>query len=388
MRNFIQIFLLTFLCAPFSNAQTSLTKTIISNGVPRTFNIYIPAVYNSNTAVPLLFNFHGYTSNNTQQELYGNFKPIADTANFILVHPQGLIINGSTGFNNFGALNTAPDDILFVSNMIDSIKALYNINLNKVYSTGLSNGSFMSYDLACFLNSRIAAIASVSGSMVPIHINACNTQHATPVMHIHGTTDGVVSYTGVGGIIACMHVDSLVKYWVTKNNCNPTPVFTNIPNTNTTDLCTAEHYEYTGGDKGSTVEFYKIIGGGHTWPGASLILPNGNTNLDMNACKEIWRFLSKYSLDKLQYATPTNSNTKEYCNVFPSVTSNMLYLVNTNTISTSYIKIYDIQGATVLKHNIQNGTNTLDVTSLPKGMYYYTINNTTQQIQKGRFIKN
>lgn len=77
-----------------------------------------------------------------------------------------------------------------------------------------------------------------------------------------------------------------------------------IPNTNTTDGCTAERYLYTGGDKGSTVEHFKVTGGGHTWPGSAFNV--GVTNQDFNASKEIWRFFRQYRLSQL-----TDVNTPE-----------------------------------------------------------------------------
>ena len=60
----------------------------------------------------------------------------------------------------------------------------------------MSNGGFMSYQLACQLSDKIAAIASVTGSMSPATYNACNPQHPTPILEIHGTADGTVAYTG------------------------------------------------------------------------------------------------------------------------------------------------------------------------------------------------
>ena len=74
---------------------------------------------------------------------------------------------------------------------------------------------------------------------------------------IHGTNDPTVPYAGSSTM---MPIDTIVKYWVTKNNCNVTPTFSNVPNTSTTDGCTAEHYKYLNGTSGSSVELYKIIG--------------------------------------------------------------------------------------------------------------------------------
>ena len=116
-----------------------------------------------------------------------------------------------------------------------------------------------------------------------------------PVMQIHGTADPTVSYTGGGGSVG---IEDLVSYWVQFNNCATLPAFTPVPDISTTDGCTAEHYVYENGDAGSTVEFFKIIDGAHTWPGTAFAF--GVTNQDISASKEIWRFFSQYRLSELQ----------------------------------------------------------------------------------------
>jgi polyhydroxybutyrate depolymerase len=131
-----------------------------------------------------------------------------------------------------------------------------------------------------------------------------------------------------------MPIDSVVKYWVTKNNCNPVATFSNVPNTSSTDGCTAEHYRYLNGTSGSSVELYKIINGGtHTWPG----FPFGGlgTNLDINASKEIWRFFNKYSLSALT-TVDENEQLKNILKVYPNPVSSVLNLNLENESSVSY----------------------------------------------------
>ncbi|CAN5907326.1 hypothetical protein BH11BAC7_BH11BAC7_07860 [soil metagenome] len=293
--SFLISFLIIFCTTSFS--QTTVSGSFMYQSILRTYRIYIPAIYNPSVAVPLVLNLHGYGSNNTQQEAYGEFRPIADTANFIIVHPNGTLDQtGSRYWNCFGGPFTV-DDVGFLSMLIDTISASYNIDQNRIYSTGLSNGGFMSYDLAYLLGHRIAAIASVAGGMVYSHLGACNPIHPTPVMQIHGTADGTVPYAGDAYFVP---VDTLIKFWVNFNHCNPVPVITNLPNTNTSDGCTADHYVYSGGDSAATVEFYKIQGGGHSWPGA--IININVTNMDFSASKEIWRFFSQYRLNNLSNA--------------------------------------------------------------------------------------
>ncbi|MBE0636928.1 MAG: hypothetical protein IH598_00235 [Bacteroidales bacterium] len=274
-------------------SQTIINGSFTYGGIMRTYRLYIPAMYNPATAVPLVFNLHGYGSNNTQQEVYGDFRPIADTAGFIIAHPNGTVDgNGNRFWNTFD--NSSVDDLGFLSALIDTISAGYNIDSNRIYSTGMSNGGFMSHDLACFLSPRITAIASVTGSMMWSRLATCNPQHPMPVMQIHGTADATVPYNGNAFFV---HIDTLVKYWVNFNNCLPNPQIIQIPDIAPNDGCTAEQHIFGEGDQESSVELFKVLGGGHSWPGAPFNI--NITNMDFSASVEIWRFFRQFSLDNL-----------------------------------------------------------------------------------------
>lgn len=274
--------------------QQTVTGSFLHDGILRDYRLYIPAAYVPGTAVPLVFNLHGYSSDNAQQEFYGDFRPIADTAHFLIVHPNGTIDGtGNRFWNTFGA--SAVDDLGYLVALLDTLSAHYAIDPDRVYSTGMSNGGFMSHDLACYASDRFAAIASVTGTMTYPHMTGCAATHPMPVMQIHGTADPTVNYNGGSGLVP---VEDLVLDWAQFNNCIQPPVITPVPNTVLTDSCTAEHWVYGSGDAGSTVELFKVLGGGHTWPGANVTI--GVTNQDMDASIEIWRFFSRYRLDDLQ----------------------------------------------------------------------------------------
>lgn len=296
-----------------ASAQNTIDATMQHNGLTRSYRLYIPAAYNAAQPVPLVFNLHGYTSNNLQQEFYGDFRPIADTANFIIVHPNGTMDSGGQQFwNAFGT--SSVDDVGFLSALIDEIQSEYSIDPNCIYSTGMSNGGFMSYELACQLSGRITAVASVTGSMIQQLFNACNATHPTPVMQIHGTMDPTVPYTG--NAQGMMHIDTLVKRWAQFNNCDLTPTITPVPNTNLMDGCTAEHQVYGNGDLGATAELFKVDGGAHTWPGAPITI--GVTNQDFSASVEIWKFFRRYKLNELLTGVDDEMQARPAFSVFPN----------------------------------------------------------------------
>ncbi len=388
MQKVTHFLLVIFLFSTFlAQAQKTVTGSITSDNVKRNYRLYIPKSYTGTTNVPLLLNFHGYTSNAVQQEFYGSFKAIADTANFLVLLPEGLpLVGTSQGFNNFGALGSKPDDVAFTSNLIDSIRAKYTIDKNRIYSTGMSNGGFMSYDLACFLSDKIAAIASVTGSMVQSHVSNCQAQHPTPIMQIHGTTDPTVSYDGKGGIIGSIHIDSLVNFWVKFNKCNISPTKTNLPDINTADKCTVEHYLYPNGKNGVSVEFYKVIGGGHTWPGAAIATGAGNTNRDFNASLMIWQFLSKYRLNQLTAVKNTVSKNLDF-SIFPNPSDDFFTLQNKSKKNAKLL-IYNSIGKLIQIENITNNTLEFSLDNAPKGIYFYQIEGENTLLKSGKLVKN
>lgn len=339
-------------------AQTTVTDSIYCGGKYRSYILYVPAIYNALHATPLVINMHGYTSNAQQQQYYGNFMPVADTANFLVIHPQGTYYNGQA-FWNAGISPTLVNDVQFISNLIDSISAQYNVDPNSVYATGLSNGGFMSQTLACVLNNRIAAIASVSGTQFTQQYSSCTPVRPVPVLHIHGTADGVVPYAGNSSEEPA---DTIISFWRRHNQCNPTAQFSNVPNTNTSDGCTAEHYVYTGGIDNSSVELYKIIGGGHSWPGAPIVIDV--TNMDFNASVEIWRFFRKYKLSQLTSVNELEA-LKNEVSVYPNPATGLVY-VHTNETTIDQVVLKDLSGRIIL----QQASTTVDLSGLRAGVYF------------------
>lgn len=339
----------------YSTAQTTIIDSLMSGGIYRNYRLYIPASYTGVTSYPLILNLHGYTSNASTQQSYTNFGPIADTAHFLMVYPNGTTYMGQPYWNAFGV---GANDIQFLSDLIDSLSANYNIDAGSVYSCGMSNGGYMSYTLACELSNKIAAVASVTGSMSTYTKTTCSPGRAIPVMQISGTADGTVPYAGSS---TSLHIDSVVKYWRINNNCNPSAIFTNIPDINTSDGCTAQHYVYNGGTGGSSVELYKIIGGGHTWP---FTFPIGVTNQDFNASEKIWLFFRKYKLNQFVGIEQTKENDR--INVFPNPATNLITIEGENV---SWIIISDMNGRVI----IQSSKKQIDISVLAKGVYFAQI---------------
>lgn len=260
-------------------------QTIMHDGENREYVLYVPNSYNGTSPIPLLFNFHGFGDNATDYMNNADMRSEAESETFILVYPQGSCSDGFSHWNPCplgGDNKSTADDLGFVESMINEISSDYTVDMERVYAAGYSNGGMMAYGLAHYKSNLIAAVASVSGAMLD-----CTgpTSHPMPVIHLHGTSDGVLPYNGDNYYNSAQ---STVDYWVNFNNTTITPTV----NSDNSGGMTIEHYVYDQGDSSVSVEHYKYIGGNHIW--------FNTTYQGQNTSELVWNFVSKYDINGLK----------------------------------------------------------------------------------------
>ena len=268
-----------------NGSGSTLNCTIVHDNITRQFFVYVGSGYQSNS--PVLFVLHGYTSRGLWIMNYSGFQSIADDTGFIAIYPQGTLLpaTGQTHWNVGGwTTSSTTDDVGFINSVINFLNNEYSIDPKRIYSTGMSNGGYMSFKLACDLSSRIAAVVSVTGSMTNQTFDGCNPSHSTSVAQIHGLQDTVVSYAGNG---FSKPIEEVMDYWVSNNNCESEPDTSEISGSNGGGT----HDVYSGCDNETNVELYLMTNMGHTWPNLN--------NHDLQASTTIWNFLSKYDIDGL-----------------------------------------------------------------------------------------
>ena len=201
---------------------------------------------------------------------------------------QGTLLKRKSHWNVGGwTLDSKIDDVGFISSLLDSLSERYNINQSRIYSTGMSNGGYMSFLLACQLSDRIAAIASVTGSMTPQTYNLCNPQRPIPVLQIHGTNDQKVPYKG--NRKWSLSINKVLEYWINHNNCDITPFEMSFPDINNSDESNVHRLSWLNGDNSVITDHIIVNGGGHDWFGVW-------GNMDINSTAEIWKFFSQYDI--------------------------------------------------------------------------------------------
>ena len=285
MKKLIIIF---FCLCSITIAQETLKESIVHDDLVRDYIVHVPSSYDNKVPIPLVLCFHGY-GGTASGISYTNFNDVSDTANFIVVYPQGTLLKRKSHWNVGGwTLDSKIDDVGFISSLIDSLSERYNINQSRIYSTGMSNGGYMSFLLACQLSDRIAAIASVTGSMTPQTYNLCNPQRPIPVLQIHGTNDQKVPYKG--NRKWSLSINKVLEYWINHNNCDITPVEMSFPDINNSNESNVHRLSWLNGDNSVITDHIIVNGGGHDWFGVW-------GNMDINSTAEIWKFFSQYDIN-------------------------------------------------------------------------------------------
>ena len=268
-----------------SNAKYS---TFNYSSLDREYIYYEPAGLTINA--PLIFVMHGYSDDASIIELYSGFNAIADSAGFAVCYPRGTIDYLGNRFFNAGydfhlGIETV-DDLGFLETLAEYLQTTHGLDPNRTYATGLSNGGDMCYKIACQGSDIFRAVASVAGFILQDIKDNCINNIPIPIMEIHGTSDDVSPYDGdinnTDGWGAYPSTDSMIEFFANRNEYT-TLQTVDFPDINSTDGSTVTSLKYTNLSNCKDVWLYRIVGGGHDWPGSF-------GNMDINSSIEIWNF--------------------------------------------------------------------------------------------------
>jgi polyhydroxybutyrate depolymerase len=192
-----------------------------------------------------------------------------------------------------------------------------------------------------------------------------------PVMHIHGTNDLIVFYNGGAGNKS---VTQVLELWRGFSNCPAEAVVVNLPDI-VAEGSTVQTYTWAPCDDLAEVVHYKVVNGGHSWPGSVGTTGLGNTNRDIIASDEIWKFLSRFSLN-LPTAVPDIRITDFGC--FPNPSENGTITIRCSRITTpGTLTIFSPEGAVVGMVTIPKDTyeQKMDISGVNPGLYFLKLQN-------------
>jgi len=275
-------------------------------GVSRSYVFYIPSSYDPSTPMPLVVNLHMRNSDGSTQAYITDMNTVAEREGFIALYPNAL-----DGYWNFaydlsmpGFEDLEQNDVRFIVSLVDDLKRDLNIDSERIYLMGASNGGFMTLRTACEASDVFAAFAIVGASAFFRMNDVCDGQPPVPLLHIHGTADvditweGEAEDTGFDEYQKWYSVPDSIAYWVQHNACDPTPIITELPAQS--EETSVEIHEYTDCANSSAVILYQINGGGHNFPGIDRLSLEqvGNVNMDFYAGDVIWEFFSQHTLSE------------------------------------------------------------------------------------------
>ncbi len=282
-----------------SNKTTALiagdyTFSLSRPNQKRQYMVHVPKSYNPNQATPLVLSLHGGGGNMEYQatDKYYHLISKSEEAGFIAVFPNGYsrFRSGKLATWNAGiccgkARDENIDDVSVIKAVVADIKTRVNIDSNRIYANGMSNGGMMSYRLACELTDTFAAIASVAGTD---GTQTCKPSRPISILHIHALDDDHVLFDGGSGVKSKTHADFVpvadtIQKWLSINACQPTPqrilevkgaycdLYAQCQNNTQVKLCVTET-------------------GGHSWPGGTKVRGNAMGSTAINANDIIWQF--------------------------------------------------------------------------------------------------
>lgn len=248
--------------------------SIESGGIDRKYRVHVPSGYDPAKPTPLLVALHGgggFMDYMASDEHYGLISK-SDRAGFVVVFPNGYSRAPSGKFATWNAgyccgpaRDNNIDDVGFIRQVIENLSQQLNIDHQKIFATGMSNGGLMAHRLACEMSGTFKAIASVAGTD---NTKSCNPKNPVSVLQIHAKNDDHMPFGGGMGpkstrsaVTEFTSVPESISRWVKRNGCSATPK-------RVLDKPGAYCDRYAPCEGGSEVELCVTEHGTHSWPGA------------------------------------------------------------------------------------------------------------------------
>jgi len=281
-------------------------------GNDRQYKVHVPPSYSPRAPMPVLFCLHGLGQDPVMFCLDSGvaWNTKSDAEGFILVMPNGYLSSWNGGTCCGGAATAGLDDVSLMRSIFAEVAAHLNVDPHRVYATGLSNGGYLSYRLACEASDLFVAIAPTAGAVgiaaikgavdgglavlsPSSDLTSCTPKYPVSVLDIHGTSDPIIAYD--------VQASSLATF-VSADGCSAATAPAVVPMSGGDTTCVAyggcpmcPHVEVTG---------CSVQGGGHCWFGSSDCgtgggsLGNafvGSNSAYMKNTDAIWAFLSRFS---------------------------------------------------------------------------------------------
>lgn len=249
---------------PAEPEDVRIEKVVVPTGlIQREYTVMTP-IDPPAGAMPAVVALHGLGVDATAMMNDADWRTAVAQRGFVAVFPQGSSNSWNLGpccppANLFGI-----DDQAFLDLVVDGVVARGDVDAERVYLTGFSNGAVMAYAYACARSERLAAVAPMSGS----NLTGCRPGQPLSLLHQHSETDLVVPFYGglaLGVLVSSApfpNVPDSVAAWAAADGCE------NTPERSTSDDG-IERWAWSGCADGTSVELIRVPSVGHAWPRTS-----------------------------------------------------------------------------------------------------------------------
>lgn len=232
----------------------------------RQYKVHVPTDYDPEVPTPAVFCLHGLGQTAVLFCVTATAMPsAADDAGFILIMPNGYMNSWNGGTCCGSASSERLDDVALLRAILEEVGTHLNIDRDRVYATGLSNGAYLSLRLACEAPDMVRAVAPGAGAIGIADIGggtnfsadfeACALRSPVSVLAIHGTADPLIAYS--------LHESSL-ELVAERNGCEATTHPAMSPKSAGDTRCLS----HDGCPSGIEVTGCTVESGGHCWFGS------------------------------------------------------------------------------------------------------------------------
>ena len=276
---------LALFASQVGRAESPLLTTVPGDSRPSV--VYRPAGLSPSTPVPLVILLHGYASTPESLISWSRFDNLASQQGFVVA---SLSSGTNPGWVAFESQNSEVD-VDYMRSEITALVKTQNIDPNRVFVVGFSNGGAMAYRAACELASQIAGIGVVSAKFGMT--TTCHPARAVAVMGVFGTGDNLIPFGGTARVEAPA---ASIARWRAFDSCPATSADSSsgVVSTQLWQPCVA----------GTAVSYTVIQGGLHTWSGAPGLDPSA-PNAQFPATTALWDFLSAHPMHGGAPVVPT-----------------------------------------------------------------------------------
>lgn len=183
-------------CKSSTLAAGDSNRSVVVDGVTRTYVLHAPSSYDASKPVPLVLDFHGIGGSGTSERTSSPYPSLLDAEGVVMAFPDGKKGPAGTAWNVGPCCVANVDDVAFARALVEQVRGLACIDSQRVYAVGVLTGGGMAHYLGCHAADVFAAVAPAAFDLLAENIDGCTPPRPITVISFRGTADSRVPYEG------------------------------------------------------------------------------------------------------------------------------------------------------------------------------------------------